>query len=227
MRLNRLSDNPGARHRRMRVGRGIGSGKGKTAGRGHKGQKARTGVSLHGFEGGQMPLHRRLPKRGFKMPFRRRYQIINLGALQKAVDAGRLAEGANVDGASLVAAGILSQSRDGIRLLGKGDIKVKLSISVAGASKSAIAAIEKAGGSVTLSAPVPSERMVAAANDKKAAKARRSAAKSGRKGAAPEADRKDAAPKADRKDAAPKADRKGAAPKADRKSAAPEADAKA
>lgn len=199
MRLNRLSDNPGARHRRMRVGRGIGSGKGKTAGRGHKGQKARTGVSLHGFEGGQMPLHRRLPKRGFKVPFRRRYQVINLGSLQKAVDTGRLVEGANVDGASLVAAGILSQSRDGVRLLGKGEIKAKLSITVVGASKSAIAAVEKAGGTVTVMASIPSERVVAAANDKKAARARRTAAKVGRKGAAPGAGRKSAAPEADAK----------------------------
>ncbi len=202
MRLNRLSDNPGARHRRMRVGRGIGSGKGKTAGRGHKGQKARTGVSLHGFEGGQMPLHRRLPKRGFKVPYQRRYQVINLGALQKAVDTGRLAEGANVDGASLVAAGVLSQIRDGVRLLGKGEIKAKLSITVVGASKSAVAAVEKAGGTVTVMASVPSERVAAAASDKKAAKARRTAAKGSRKGA------KSAAPKAGGKSAAPEADAK-------------------
>ena len=157
MKLNQLSDNSGARHRRMRVGRGIGSGKGKTAGRGHKGQKARTGVSLHGFEGGQMPLHRRLPKRGFNNIFRKDYVVVNLGRLQQAVDAGRLDAGKAVDMAALQAAGVVNNPRDGIRLLAKGELKAKLSIEVAGASKAAIAAVEKAGGSVKVTAAKPAE----------------------------------------------------------------------
>jgi large subunit ribosomal protein L15 len=151
MKLNQLSDNSGARHRRMRVGRGIGSGKGKTAGRGHKGQKARTGVSLHGFEGGQMPLHRRLPKRGFKNANRLRFKVVNLGALQKAVDAGKLK--GKIDADALVKAGLMSDAKDGIRLLGDGELKAKLDVTVAGASKSAIAAVEKAGGSVVILRP--------------------------------------------------------------------------
>ncbi len=181
MKLNQLSDNSGARHRRMRVGRGIGSGKGKTAGRGHKGQKARTGVSLHGFEGGQMPLHRRLPKRGFKAPFRARFKVVNVGALQKAVDAGKLKDG-KVDADALVKAGFMSDAKDGIRLLGDGELKAKLDVSVAGASKSAIAAVEKAGGAVTILRPKHVE-----SDETKARNAKRAAKKNkGGKKAAPE-----------------------------------------
>ena len=153
MRLNQLSDNPGSRKARMRVGRGIGSGKGKTAGRGGKGQTARTGVAINGFEGGQMPLHMRMPKRGFNNVHRLDYVEVNIGRLQEAIDAGKLQAGASVDGAALVAAGVIRRQRDGIRLLGKGEIKAKLAIKVAGASKAAIAAVEKAGGSVEVIAP--------------------------------------------------------------------------
>ncbi|TWT05716.1 50S ribosomal protein L15 [Reyranella sp. CPCC 100927] len=153
MKLNEIADNPGARKARMRVGRGIGSGKGKTAGRGVKGQKARTGVSIKGFEGGQMPLHRRLPKRGFVKPFRLEFAEVNLGALQKAVDAGRLDPSKPIDGAALQAAGLVTNLRDGVRLLGKGELTAKVTVSVAGASKPAIAAVEKAGGKVELPAP--------------------------------------------------------------------------
>jgi large subunit ribosomal protein L15 len=148
MKLNEIADNPGAHKPRMRVGRGIGSGKGKTAGRGVKGQKSRTGVRVKGFEGGQMPLHRRLPKRGFKRPGRPEYAEVNLGALQKAVDAGRLDAGKPVDAAALQAAGLVTNLRDGVRLLGKGELTASLTLSVAGASKPAIAAVEKAGGKV-------------------------------------------------------------------------------
>jgi large subunit ribosomal protein L15 len=152
MRLNQLSDNPGARKARMRVGRGIGSGKGKTAGRGGKGQTARTGVAIKGFEGGQMPLHMRMPKRGFNNVHRLDYVEVNVGRLQEAIDAGRLAAGATVDGDAMVTAGVIRRQRDGVRLLAKGEIKAKLVIKVAGASKAAIAAVEKAGGSVEVKA---------------------------------------------------------------------------
>jgi len=148
MKLNQLSDNAGSRKSPIRVGRGIGSGKGKTAGRGGKGQTARTGVAINGYEGGQMPLHRRLPKRGFNNIFRKDYVVVNLGRLQQAVDAGRLDAGKPVDAAALKAAGVVNNARDGVRLLAKGELKAKLSIEVAGASKAAIAAVEKAGGSV-------------------------------------------------------------------------------
>jgi large subunit ribosomal protein L15 len=148
MKLNQLSDNPGARKARMRVGRGIGSGKGKTGGRGVKGQKSRAGVRVKGFEGGQMPLHRRLPKRGFVRPFRLEFAEVNLGAIQKAVDAGRLDAGKPVDAVALQQAGLVTKLRDGVRLLGKGELTAKLTLAVAGASKPAIAAVEKAGGSV-------------------------------------------------------------------------------
>ncbi|HKF64498.1 MAG TPA: 50S ribosomal protein L15 [Dongiaceae bacterium] len=164
MRLNQLSDNPGSRKARMRVGRGIGSGKGKTAGRGGKGQTARTGVAINGFEGGQMPLHMRMPKRGFNNVHRLDYVEVNVGRLQEAIDAGKLEAGASVDGAALVAAGVIRRQRDGIRLLAKGEIKAKLAIKVAGASKAAIAAVEKAGGSVEVIAPKPAK--TAEAGDK-------------------------------------------------------------
>ena len=149
MRLNQITDNQGAHKARMRVGRGIGSGKGKTSGRGVKGQKARTGVRIKGFEGGQMPIHRRLPKRGFNMPFQAVYREVNLGRLQQAIEAGKL-DAKAIDAASLQKAGVIGAPRDGVRLLGKGEIKVAIAITVAGASKSAVAAVEKAGGKVTV-----------------------------------------------------------------------------
>ena len=150
MKLNEIADNEGARKGRMRVGRGIGSGKGKTAGRGVKGQKSRTGVAIKGFEGGQMPLHRRLPKRGFRPPHQKEWQIVNLGSLQKAIDENRLDAGQPIDAAAMQAAGLFKQTLDGVRLLGKGEIKTKIEVKVAGASASAIAAVEKAGGKVEL-----------------------------------------------------------------------------
>ena len=150
MKLNQISDNAGSSKERMRVGRGIGSGKGKTGGRGVKGQKARTGVAVKGFEGGQMPLHRRLPKRGFWNPFSTHYNEVNLGRIQGAIDSGKLAAGEPVTIESLVAAGVCSKPRAGVKLLGNGEISAKLTFQVAAASKSAVAAIEKAGGSVKL-----------------------------------------------------------------------------
>jgi large subunit ribosomal protein L15 len=150
MKLNELKDNAGARKGRMRVGRGIGSGKGKTAGRGQKGAKARSGVSINGFEGGQMPLHMRLPKRGFNNIFAKDYAEVNLGMVQKAIDAGKLDAKAVIDQAALRAAGISRGGKDGVRLLAKGELTVKASFSVAGASKAALAAVEKAGGTVAL-----------------------------------------------------------------------------
>jgi large subunit ribosomal protein L15 len=158
MKLNEIRDNPGAHYRAKRVGRGIGSGKGKTSGRGGKGQTARSGVALNGFEGGQTPLHRRLPKRGFTHePFRKDILIVNLGRLQQALDAGKLAADATVDGAALVAAGILHRVGDGIKLLGKGELKAPLTIEVLTASKSAVEAVEKLGGKVIVRAPKPAE----------------------------------------------------------------------
>ncbi len=148
MNLNDLHDNDGARKKRMRVGRGIGSGKGKTAGRGQKGQKARSGVAINGFEGGQMPLHMRIPKRGFNNPGRKSYAEVNLSTLQKAVDAGVLAPGTTVDHAALAEAGLARRSEHGVRLLGKGELTAALTLSVAGASTAAQEAVEKAGGSV-------------------------------------------------------------------------------
>ena len=148
MKLNEISDNEGAAKGRMRVGRGIGSGKGKQAGRGGKGQTARSGYRNKGFEGGQMPLHRRLPKRGFTPPNQRDLNEVNLGRIQEAVDAGRLDAAATVTVDALVAAGVLSKARDGVKVLGSGELKAKLAFDVAGASKSAREAIERAGGSV-------------------------------------------------------------------------------
>jgi large subunit ribosomal protein L15 len=150
MKLNEITDNPGSSKDRIRVGRGIGSGKGKTGGRGVKGQKARTGVAIKGFEGGQMPLHRRLPKHGFTPPNAKDYNEVNIGRIQEAVAAGKLATDTLVTIEALVAAGVISKPRDGVRILGVGEISAKLAFEVAGASKSAIAAIEKAGGSVKL-----------------------------------------------------------------------------
>jgi len=150
MKLTDLRDKPGASKPGRRVGRGIGSGKGKTAGRGVKGQKARSGVAIKGFEGGQMPLHRRLPKRGFTNIFRKAFNEINLGKVQQAIDAGKLDPAATLDAAALVTAGLLRRAKDGVRLLGAGELTAKVAFVVAGASKSAVAAVEKAGGSVTI-----------------------------------------------------------------------------
>ena len=155
MRLNELRDNPGANKRRMRIGRGIGSGKGKTGGRGVKGQKSRTGVAIKDFEGGQMPLYRRLPKRGFNnAKFAKRYAVVNLGRIQKAIDAGRLtvADGTVIDAARLRDAGLIDKVRDGVRLLAKGEITAPVIIAVTGASRAALEAVEKAGGQVRLGA---------------------------------------------------------------------------
>ena len=156
MKLNQLADRPGARKARSRIGRGIGSGTGKTGGRGGKGQTARSGVRIKGFEGGQMPLHRRLPKRGFKnVAFARKLNEVNLERVQAAIDAGKLDAGSTVDAAALVKAGVLRRAKDGVRLLGAGEIKAKVAFSVWGASKSAVAAVEKAGGSVAILGPKP------------------------------------------------------------------------
>ncbi len=150
MKLNEIADNPGSRKNRTRIGRGIGSGVGKTGGRGGKGQTARSGVRIKGFEGGQMPLHRRLPKRGFNNIFALKLNEVNLDRVQAAIDAGKLETGADVDAAVLVNAGILRRAHDGVRLLGGGEIKAKVNFTVHGASKSAIAAVEKAGGTVKI-----------------------------------------------------------------------------
>ncbi|MGB0748766.1 MAG: 50S ribosomal protein L15 [Magnetospiraceae bacterium] len=150
MKLNELRDNDGARKGRKRVGRGIGSGRGKTATRGQKGQKSRSGVSLVGFEGGQMPLYRRLPKRGFKNPFSKQYSVLNLGRLQKAIDENKVDAGATLDMAALVAAGLVRPAKDGVRVLAKGTITAAVTLQVAGASKAAVEAVEKAGGKIEL-----------------------------------------------------------------------------
>ena len=162
MKLNEIKDNKGARKSRVRVGRGIGSGVGKTAGRGQKGQKSRSGVSVFGFEGGQMPLHMRIPKRGFNNIFAKDYAEVNLGAIQKAVDAGKIEAGAALDHAALKAAGLARGGKDGVRLLGKGELSAKLSFTVAGASKGAIEAVEKAGGKVDVIHVVPAAEKAAA-----------------------------------------------------------------
>jgi large subunit ribosomal protein L15 len=153
MKLNQLSDNPGATHSRKRLGRGTGSGLGKTAGKGHKGAKARSGVAIKGFEGGQMPVYRRMPKRGFKNIFRRNFVEVTLARLQRAIDAGKLDAKKPIDGAVLREAGLFKQLHDGVRLLGGGELTAKVEITVAGATKSAIAAVEKAGGKITVDAP--------------------------------------------------------------------------
>jgi large subunit ribosomal protein L15 len=154
MKLQDLSGRPGARKKRVRIGRGIGSGVGKTGGRGGKGQTARSGVRIKGFEGGQMPLHRRLPKRGFRnTAFALKLNEVNLGRIQTAIDAKLLDAAAKIDATALVKAGVLRRVKDGVRLLGSGEIKAKVTISVHGASKSAVAAVEKAGGTVEILAP--------------------------------------------------------------------------
>ena len=157
MKLSDIADNAGSRKKRMRVGRGIGSGKGKTSGRGGKGQTARSGVRIKGFEGGQMPMHRRLPKRGFNNVFRVEYSEINLDRLQEAIDAKAIDAGSAINAESLVKAGVLRRAKAGVRLLGRGELKAKINIEVHGASKSAIEAVEKAGGSVKILAPAKDE----------------------------------------------------------------------
>ena len=150
MKLNEISDNPGATKNRKRVGRGIGSGTGKTGGRGVKGQKSRSGVSINGFEGGQMPLYRRLPKRGFKNIFGNDFNEVSLGRIQAAIDAKKLDGKAVIDVAALVSAGVLRRAKDGVRVLSDGELKTKVTLEVAGASKAAVEKIEKAGGTVKL-----------------------------------------------------------------------------
>ncbi|HKS20157.1 MAG TPA: 50S ribosomal protein L15 [Bradyrhizobium sp.] len=162
MKLSDIADNAGSRKKRMRVGRGIGSGKGKTSGRGGKGQTARSGVRIKGFEGGQMPLHRRLPKRGFNNIFRVEFAELNLDRLQQAVDSKLVDPKETVNVESLVKSGVIRRAKAGVRLLGRGEIKAKLNIEVHGASKSAIAAVEKAGGSVKILAPAEKDEGEAA-----------------------------------------------------------------
>ena len=162
MKLSDIADNAGSRKKRMRVGRGIGSGKGKTSGRGGKGQTARSGVRIKGFEGGQMPLHRRLPKRGFNNIFRLDFAEINLDRLQQAIDAKLVDVKETVTVETLVKTGVIRRAKDGLRLLGRGELKAKLAIEVHGASKSAVAAVEKAGGTVKILAPAKKEEGEAA-----------------------------------------------------------------
>ena len=157
MKLHELHDNEGAARKKKRVARGPGSGKGKTAGRGIKGQTSRSGVALNGYEGGQMPLYRRLPKRGFSKPNRLEFAVVNLGQLQAFIDAGKLDAKADVTGDVLVAAGVIRRKLDGVRVLAKGELKAALNLTVAGASKTAVEAIEKAGGKITLTRPVKEE----------------------------------------------------------------------
>jgi large subunit ribosomal protein L15 len=157
MQLNELRDNPGAMKARKRVGRGIGSGLGKTAGRGVKGQKSRSGVAIKGFEGGQNPLHMRLPKRGFNNPSRRKFAECNLDDLQAAIDAGAVDASARIDAVALVTGGVVRRALDGVRLLGRGELKSKVQLELAGASASAVKAVEAAGGSITLLKPAKPE----------------------------------------------------------------------
>jgi large subunit ribosomal protein L15 len=184
MKLNQIADKPGARKSRMRIGRGIGSGMGKTGGRGGKGQTARSGVAINGFEGGQMPLHRRLPKRGFRnAPFALKLNEVNLGKVQAAIDAGKLDAAAPIDVTVLVKAGLMRRAHGGVKLLGGGEFKAKVEFSVYRASKSAIAAVEKAGGRVALLAapkPVPVEPK--GKNKRMALEAAKGEAKAGSKG---------------------------------------------
>lgn len=205
MKLNQISDNASARKDRTRVGRGMSSGKGKTAGRGHKGQKSRSGVAIKGFEGGQMPIYRRLPKRGFKNPFRKVFEPVNLGGLQAAVDAGKIDVKKTVDVEALKAAGLVGRVRDGVRLLAKGELKAKLDIEVSGASKAAQAAVEAIGGKLTLTAPVKVE----SEPKKTKSKAKKSKEEAPKSEAKAETKAKAKAPKGEAKEeAAPKDDAK-------------------
>jgi large subunit ribosomal protein L15 len=157
MKLHELRDNPGATKKRTRVGRGPGSGKGKMGGRGIKGQKSRSGVAINGYEGGQMPLYQRLPKRGFNKPNRKAYAVVNLGLIQKFIDAKKLDAGAEITEDTLVASGLVRRKLDGVRVLAKGEFSSKVTLNVTGASKSAIDAVEKAGGSLTVAAAAATE----------------------------------------------------------------------
>lgn len=157
MKLNQIADNPGARKSRVRLGMGVGSGKGKTGGRGVKGQKARRGVAINGFEGGQMPIYMRLPKRGFTQPNQKSFAWINLGRIESALKDGKLDAKKTIDADALIAAGLLRRSKDGVRLLAKGELKSKVDLVVYGASKAAIEAVEKAGGKVTVTKPAAAE----------------------------------------------------------------------
>ena len=157
MKLNELSDNPGATKKRMRIGRGPGSGKGKTGGRGIKGQKSRSGVAINGYEGGQMPLYQRLPKRGFNKPNRKKFAVVNLGIIQKFIDAGKLDAGAEITEDALLASGLVRRKLDGVRVLAKGDFSAKLTLVVTGASTSAVEAVEKAGGTLTVASAAAPE----------------------------------------------------------------------
>ena len=157
MKLHELSDNDGATKKRKRVGRGPGSGTGKTGGRGIKGQKSRSGVAINGYEGGQMPLYQRLPKRGFNKPNRKSFAVVNLGLIQKFIDAGKLDAGSAITEDALIASGLVRRKLDGVRVLAKGDITAKITLNVTGASKSAIAAVEKAGGSLTVTTAAAAE----------------------------------------------------------------------
>jgi large subunit ribosomal protein L15 len=183
MKLNELAPVAGARHARKRLGRGIGSGTGKTAGRGHKGQRARSGSATRTFEGGQMPIYRRLPKRGFKNPFRTTFAPVNLDRLQAAVDAGRIDPGKTVDLAALRAAGLVNKQLDGVRLLARGELSAALTIEIHSASKAAIAAVEKAGGKLILDEPREAEPGAEAAASKPK-RAKGPAKKAGKSGAA-------------------------------------------
>ena len=194
MKLNELKDNQGARKSRMRVGRGIGSGKGKTSGRGQKGQTSRSGVSIFGFEGGQMPLHMRIPKRGFNNIFAKDYAEVNLGAIQKLIDAGKLDGDGTLDHDALKAAGLARGGKDGVRLLGKGELTAKASFRVAGASKGAREAVEKAGGSIEIVAARNPAELAAAKKGK--VRETRLAAKAGKVEAAGKAAKADKAAKA-------------------------------
>ena len=204
MKLNEIKDNEGARHRRMRVARGIGSGKGKTGGRGVKGQKSRSGVAIKGFEGGQMPLHMRVPKRGFNNPFGKDFAIVNLGMIQKFIDEKKLDAKKTIDHAALKDAGLARGGTNGVRLLAKGELKTKANFEVAGASKSAVAAVEKAGGKVEIkevkvqSSKPAAEKKPAKATDDKAAEKKPAAKKApAKKAAAKKAPAKKAAKKED------------------------------
>jgi large subunit ribosomal protein L15 len=158
MKLNEITDNEGATKNRKRVGRGIGSGSGKTGGRGVKGQKSRSGVAINGFEGGQMPIYRRLPKRGFNNIFSSDFNVVSVGRIQSAIDAGKLDGKATIDVAALKAAGVIRRIKDGVRILADGELKAKLTLEVAGASRTAIEKVEKAGGSIKLLAAAPPQR---------------------------------------------------------------------
>ena len=209
MRLNELRDNPGATQPRKRVGRGIGSGKGKTAGRGHKGQKSRSGVAMKGFEGGQMPIHRRLPKRGFNNLFAKDFNVVNLGRVQLAIEKGQLDAKKPVTVDALLAAGVIRRVRDGVRLLGQGEISAKVAFEVTGASAGAVKAVEKAGGSVTIVAlpkreAKPKDKAAKPAAKKPAAKAEAKPAAAKTKEKAKPAAKKPAAKKPAAKAAADK-----------------------